>query len=339
VAIDRRAAGTVSSAPPQCRVVPSTTSAAEERGGDDMKAQSTTRPRVVAVLTCHNRRNVTLRSLRSLFSQASRGDAPALAAVVVDDGSTDGTGEAIRAEFPAARVVTADGTLFWARGMELAESHAIAERPEFVLWLNDDVVLDDSALERLLDTSASTPDTIVVGALVDPVTGALTYSGVRRSRWHPLRTSLVEPGDRPLEADTFNGNVVLVPRSVYERVGPIDGGFSHSQADFDYGFRARAAGARIVVAPGTHGTCSRARPPHFEDPKLSLRERWRLIQSPKGLPMGSHARYLRRHGGLLWPLFWAVPYVKLTLGALRSVSRRKKREVATESNRRGGSSP
>jgi GT2 family glycosyltransferase len=281
---------------------------------------------------------VTLRSLRSLFSQVFPDAAPALAAVVVDDGSTDGTAEGIRAEFPSARVVTADGTLFWARGMELAESHATTERPEFLLWLNDDVILDASALARLLATSASCPDAIVVGALVDPETGALTYSGVRRSWWHPLRTSLVEPGDRPLEADTFNGNLVLVPRSVYERACPIDGGFSHGQADFDYGFRARGAGARIVVAPGTHGTCSRARPPHFEDPTLSLRERWRLVQSPKGLPMASHARYLRRHGGLLWPLFWAVPYAKLTLGALWSALRRK-REGGTESDRRGESSP
>jgi GT2 family glycosyltransferase len=272
---------------------------------------------------------LTLRCLEAFFSQVFRANPPELEAVVVDDGSTDGTGDAIEAAFSAAQLIPADGTLFWARGMQLAEARAVADRPEFVLWLNDDVRLDATAAERLLATAAASSDAIVVGALLDPDTKAVTYSGVRLSRWHPLRTRLVEPGDRPLEADTFNGNVVLVPRPVYERVGSIDGSFSHGQADFDYGLRARRAGFRIVVAPGTFGTCRRGGPQGtFDDTTLSLRRRWQLVQSPTGLPMRSHARYLRRHGGRLWPFFWAAPYVKLTLSALatapgRRLARRK----------------
>ena len=152
----------------------------------------------------------------------------------------------------------------------------------------------------------------------------LSGSGVLHSRWHPLRTRLVEPSNRPLEAHTFNGNAVLVPRLVYESVGSIDGSFSHGQADFDYGLRAREAGFRVVVAAGTVGTCSRGtQTGTFDDTTLSFRRRWQLIQSRKGLPMRSHARYLRRHGGLVWPLFWAAPYVKLTLSAILTAPRRR----------------
>jgi GT2 family glycosyltransferase len=201
----------------------------------------------------------------------------------------------------------------------------VDERPEFLLWLNDDVTLDVTAVDRLLETAVTSPDAIVVGALLDPETGAVTYSGVVRSWWHPLRTRLVEPGDRPLEADMFNGNVVLVPRVIYERVGPIDGGFSHGQADFDYGLRARRAGFRIVVAPGSSGTCRRGGGQGtFHDTTLSLRRRWELMQSATGLPMRSHARYLRRHGGRLWPIFWAAPYVKLILSAVATAPRRRR---------------
>ena len=216
--------------------------------------------KVVALLTCHNRRNLTLRCLGAYFSQRFRGAAPALEAIVVDDGSTDGTGEAVQAEFRSARVIAGDGTLYWARGMQLAESQAVPERPEFLLWLNDDVMLDATAVDRLLTASTNCSDAIVVGALLDPDTNEITYSGVVRSWWHPLRTRLVEPGDCPQEADMFNGNVVLVPRRVYERVGAIDGGFSHGQADFDYGLRAKRAGFRVVVAPGSFGTCPRGEP-------------------------------------------------------------------------------
>jgi len=279
--------------------------------------------RVVALVTCHNRRTLTLRCLHSLFSQELPESAPIVEAVVVDDGSTDGTSDAIRAEFDHAFVVHADGSLYWARGMQVAEIRAAQRRPEYFLWLNDDVTLDPTALSHLLATADACPEAIVVGALRDPETGAVTYSGVKQSSWHVLRTRVVQPGDEPRDADTFNGNVVLVPRAVSERVGPIDGGFAHSQADFDYGLRAREERIRIVVAAGTVGVCPRGHlSGTFRDTTLPLRTRWRLIQGPKGLPMRSHARFLRRHGGRLWPLFWAAPYVKLVVSAVATAPRR-----------------
>jgi GT2 family glycosyltransferase len=141
-----------------------------------------------------------------------------------------------------------------------------------------------------------------------------------------LRVSRIEPGDEPREADTFNGNVVLVPRRIYEGIGPIDGGFSHGQADFDYGLRAVHAGFRVVVAPGTLGTCRRGGPQGtFQDTSLPFRRRWRLVQSPTGLPMRSHARYLKRHGGHLWPVFWLAPYIKLSASALLTAPLRRLR--------------
>jgi len=281
---------------------------------------------VIALLACHNRKELTLRCLDAFFSQTFRQDPPKLEAIVVDDGSTDGTGAAVQAQFDSVHVLAGDGTLYWARGMQLAESRAVARRPEFVLWLNDDVTLDATAVDRLLTATATCSDAIVVGVLLDPDTRVVTYSGVTRSWWHPLRTRLVEPSDRLQEADTFNGNVVLVPRLVYERVGPIDGGFSHAQADYDYGFRARAAGFRVVVAPGVFGVCKRGGSQGtFRDSTLSLKTRWQLILGPRGLPVRSHMRYLRRHGGRLWPVFWAAPYVKLTVSALATAPGRRLR--------------
>jgi GT2 family glycosyltransferase len=279
--------------------------------------------KVIAILTCHNRRRLTLRCLETFFAQSFHGPALELEAVVVDDGSVDGTAAAVRAAFESVQVVEGDGTLFWAGGMQVAEAAAFERRPDYLLWLNDDVMLAPDALERMLDSVTEHPNAIIVGALVDPETGEVTYSGRLRSAWHPLRTQLVGPADRVREADTFNGNVVLVPQVVFRSLESIDGAFSHSQADFDYGLRARAAGFRVLVAPGTVGACRRE---HFRgtfnDRSLSLQRRWELMRRPTGLPMRSHARFLRRHGGPLWPIFWLAPYAKLLVSGLADAALR-----------------
>ena len=213
-------------------------------------APSQTPPRrVVAILAAHNRREMTLACLRSYFTQEAPGIE--LRAVVVDDGSSDGTGDAVATAFPAAEVISASGDLFWARGMATAEACAMRSDPDYLLWLNDDVRLYPDALRRLLhvaETFAWRP-VLLAGSVCDPETGVTTYGGQRHRDWHPLRYALVTPPDVPTTVDTVNGNVLLVPRETYRLLGHIDGGFAHSYADMDYGLRLRQAGRGECADP------------------------------------------------------------------------------------------
>jgi GT2 family glycosyltransferase len=264
---------------------------------------------VVAVLTCHNRRELTLRALRSWFGQADPD--VVLRAVLVDDGSVDGTADAVRQQFPVVNVLPADGTLFWAAGMALAERHARLLDPDALVWLNDDVVLADGCLGELMRVSASRrPAAVVAGALADPTTGCVSYGGFAPSRWHPLRGRTVGPAGRPLDVAAAHGNLLYVPRAALHRAA-IDGEFQHSYADFDYTMRLTALSHPVVLTPHPVGWCSvtttsRRRP----DSSLPLRDRLRALNSPRGLPLRSHARFLRRHGGPLWPVQVLAPYVK-----------------------------
>jgi GT2 family glycosyltransferase len=269
--------------------------------------------RVIALLATHNRRERLLDCLSSYFNQKVASDV-VLSAVVVDDGSVDGTAAAVRERFPRAGVIIGTGDMFWAGAMATAEEAAMASEPDFLLWLNDDVVLDQRALQRLIDTEVSAPGnaSIAVGAVRDPSSGIVTYSGFQRSRLHPLRLAQVSPTDRPLEVDTFNGNVVLVSRAAFERVGRIDGQLGHAAADLDYGLRAAKVGVPPLLVPGTVGTCARDHgvTPPWADPTLAVRDRLRALVSRKGHPPRARARYLRRHGGRAWPIFWLSPYVR-----------------------------
>jgi GT2 family glycosyltransferase len=268
------------------------------------------RPTVCALLAVHNRRELTLRAVSAVL------DDPAIdaSAVVVDDGSTDGTAEAVTTRFArvGVRVVTTDGNRYWAAAMSTAERVARLADPDYLLWLNDDVNLETGAIRRLIAASIEAGGAVAVGATRDPSTNATTYSGLCRSRAHPLSYRLVEPGRSSRFVEAFNGNVVLVPREAATRVGGIDGDFAHAYADIDYGLRLRRAGLSAVLAPGFAGTCVRNSPAGtWRDRDLPVGRRIARLHEPKGAPPRSSARFLARHGGVAWPLFLLTPYARI----------------------------
>lgn len=285
---------------------------------------------VTALLASHNRCGKTLACLSSYFAQNVESGV-SLSAVLVDGGSVDGTAAAVRRQFPESRVIIGSEDMFWARAMAIAEEAARTSDPDFLLWLNDDVILDQNALRRLIDTATGAPGSacIAVGAVRDPVSGKVTYSGCRRSGMHPLRVVLIPPTDTAVEVETFNGNVVLVSREVLKRVGRIDGEFEHAAADHDYGLRAANVGVPRLLAPGTVGTCvvNRGQEP-WKDSTLTVRDRFRALVSRKGHPPRARARYLRRHGGPAWPVFWLTPYVRALPALLRR--RRPSRDLSQD---------
>ncbi|WP_161958086.1 glycosyltransferase [Azospirillum palustre] len=279
---------------------------------------------LTTVIACHNRRAVTLRCLEALDAAARRISDFDIETILVDDGCTDGTASAVAELFPATRIVTADGTLWWAGAMALGLRSGSAES-DFQLWLNDDVVLRPDALARLVEThdrwlrDHGRP-LIVAGSVLSTEDGSVTFGGGRRSGFHPLRSVRLPVSDLPRDCELVNGNVLLVPRAAASRLGGIDPVFAgvQSMADTDYGLRALALDIDVAVAPGWSGHCDRdTRPPPWRDPDLSLVARLRAVTGPRGRPWRAWFVFARRHGGPLWPVWWAAPLIKGVVAALR----------------------
>ena len=274
---------------------------------------------VCALLTCFNRRDTTLACLRALAASTGLAHG-ALHAVLVDDGSSDGTAQAVRAEFPWVEVVVSDGSLFWCRGMHLAFETAMRQGFDHYLWLNDDTTLRSDALAGLLACEAllrqrTEAPIIVVGSTVDAATGAHNYGGERQpSRIVRFRVERVSPSSAPQRCDTITGNIVLIPARVAQRVGNLDPAFEHAMGDTDYGLRARRHGVELWVAPHFHGECaSNPMAGTFTDRSLPLKVRWKRMLDRKGLPWKSWLVFTRRHMGVMWPLYFAWPYAKLVV--------------------------
>jgi GT2 family glycosyltransferase len=252
------------------------------------------------IIACHNRRKLTVRCIEKAQAAADYSGSK-ISFTIYDDGSTDGTADAVSKVPLTIRVMKGDGSAYWASSMAQAEASLLA-RPDLTedalfVWLNDDVGLDLDAFSRMRDVVSGARNSVVVGATRSHVSGATTYSGMRRAGIHPLRFDLVHPNEGPQSVDTFNGNFVLVPVSVARLLGGIDGGFSHALADIDYGMRCRRAGVPVLLAPQTYGTCERNEAGTFK----SILDDWRSFRGPKG---GGNLASLRRILAKSHPRTW-----------------------------------
>jgi GT2 family glycosyltransferase len=275
---------------------------------------------IAILMSCHNRKEKTIACLDALF-QNKLPNGFALEVFLVIDGSSDGTGEAVRNKFSRVRIINGDGNLYWGGGMHLAYSTAMKQKFDYYLWLNDDTVLFNNALSKMLITSMETSNghcnkAIIVGATQDEIGGVTTYGGlVKGGWWRPLKLNLSTSLDEPVNCDTMNGNCVLIPSFVSKKLGNLDEAFLHAMGDIDYGFRARKAGFAILAMPGYAGLCSRNSLTNTHaDKSLSKVLRWKQITSYKELPIRAWFTLTKRHTGILWPIYFLWPYLKVLLG-------------------------
>ena len=289
-------------------------------GHADAPAEPNTSPlRLAVALACFNRRETTLRCLASLFAQ----ETPTLSLSVhlLDDASTDGTAAAVREQFPRVEIIAGTGSLFWGGGMHAAMQAADRHPYDALLLLNDDVALAPDSLGGMVAAwraaaALSAGPNIIVGATTDPATGAISYSGfARTSALNPFKLRRVVPDpSRLLPCETMNGNCVLVPAAVVERIGIIDPVFIHQLGDLDYGYRARRAGASLWIASKPIGTCAaNDRPRRWTKPGLSLQQRWQFLTAPLGLPVRPWVVFGWRHAGPLGLVIVALVYAKVVL--------------------------
>lgn len=274
------------------------------------------RPAIALILTCFNRRQKTLACVDAVLAQTAFDDV-ALDFFITDDASSDGTAAALVGRHAAIRILEGDGSLFWNGGMRLAWAEALKGDYDFFLWLNDDTFLYPGALRRLLDTHAASQRQnskpgIVVGSTRDEA-GHTSYGGeLQRDRLRPLTLVKLDPREEVQQCDTFNGNCVLISRQAAAQLGNLDPGFVHAMGDTDYGLRAKQAGIPMWVMPGYAGVCNNDGVASGSGVSpLPLRRRLNNMLGPKGLPWRPWKILCRRHAGLLWPLYWSWPYLKL----------------------------
>lgn len=266
---------------------------------------------LAVLITCFNRKIKTLKCLENLGKLELPSDLDCIDVYLVDDGSTDGTYNAVKKSFPEVKLIKGTGSLFWNQGMRLAwETACSFKNYDFYLWLNDDVVLKKFALIELINCYSEVLNKHGANGLI---TGAFKNSENEDVFSYGGRTETenVVPDGTLQRCKYINGNAVLVSEEIFSVLGNLSSDYSHAMGDFDYGLRSLEAGFGNYTTKSYIGVCPVNGLPQWSNPDLSIRERIKNFYSPTGLNYKEYIVFRKRFWKAKWIVFAVTAYARV----------------------------
>jgi len=276
--------------------------------------------KIAAILTVYNRREKTLACLRHLFEALEDynqrvQEQVELSVFLTDDGCTDGTAEAVVAEFTGKdiHVLQGTGSLFWAGGMRFAWEGAIDSgvKWDYFLLLNDDTYIYKNVFDELFEADSygfeqTGQHGLSSGIACQPGNkDEITYGGLNFVSKAKGRQELVQPTGIPQRIDMTHANILLVHRSVVDRIGIFHKGYRHGSADIDYSMMASRHGISTFSTPHVCGECEWDHDSNKGEierlMKMTLGERKKYVNSPTHSDF-DYLLFVRRNLPLRYPI-------------------------------------
>ena len=200
---------------------------------------------LVAVVLSYNGREDTLAALESL-----RG----IETVVVDNGSTDGSADAVAERFPDVELVRAGVNLGFAGGNNVGIRRALDRGADWVLLVNNDAEVEPGIVDALAAAAAARPDAGVLACKVlFADSGRLWYAGadfdpiLGRSRHEGFGEA--DAAGRLEDTRRATGAGMAVSRAAIEAAGLLDEELFLYAEDLEWSLRIREAGFAVVYVP------------------------------------------------------------------------------------------
>src|SRR5690349_13807368 len=156
---------------------------------------------------------------------------PGVVPLLVDNGSTDGTKEAVEQEFPWCQILRLDPNAGPAGGNNRGIEYAMAKGADWILLLNNDTTVRPELCERLLEAAAALPEYAVLGPIINymsepelVMTDAVVFNGPHYHGFFERRE--VPPTHRhpptAIETDVVNGCCMMIHADVFRKIGLFD---------------------------------------------------------------------------------------------------------------------
>jgi len=219
-------------------------------------------PTLSVIIVNWNVRDLLHRAVSSVL--ASWDDRPGLEIIVVDNSSRDSSVDMVQANFPQVYLIANREN----RGFTGGNNQGInAATGEFLLLLNPDTEIVNSALPCLIDYAKIHPDVGMIGPQMLWPDGSVQSSWRRfpslpvlflESTWLQALTprrilrdyyAQDKADDAEQDVDWITGAAMLTRREVIEQVGGMDEGFFMYSEEVDWCRRIKQAGWRVVYYP------------------------------------------------------------------------------------------
>lgn len=210
-------------------------------------------PKIGIVIPVFNRVNYTIQCLESLKDVIYSN----FEIIIIDDGSIDGTSKIIRKNFPNVILLQGDGNLWWSKATNVGIKKAITDSCQFVLFLNNDDVVDKCILQNLMICARDNPGAIIGCKVLDfDQPNKLIFAG-GDCDWE--KKGLFRYGDGEVDIGQYNtrkeikwipGAGTFVNVELFKKIGFLnDRYFPQNRADIDFTLRAHEAGYKIIFEP------------------------------------------------------------------------------------------
>ena len=262
-------------------------------------------PLVYVVVLNWNSRDDVVECIGSLMDV----DYPRYRLLVVDNGSSDGSVESLKAKFPDLELVVNKTNLGACEGRNVGIRYALEKGADYVALLDNDTVVDPNLLTELVRVGETDAQ---AGLLIPKVydywdKDKIASAGSRSCSFPPGRIKIIGMGkedsavyNRQQEVDYATGCALLVKRDVFEQVGMFDPMFFYGWEEYDLSKRIREGGFKIIYVPGGHV--------------------WHKIASAQGYPLLKW-RHLGRATVFFYKKHVPLPYLALPLYVVWVVAR------------------
>lgn len=210
----------------------------------------------IILIPIHNRKKITLNCLSHL---QNIGDLDNYQVVIIDDGSSDGTKEAIENKFPQVKILNGNGNLWWTGAIALGMTYALKQKAQYIFWLNDDCLPVADSIFKMQKFLQNYPQAIVGASCRYASSDGIIDTGFIGRQ----KTSAIEHDY--LLVDGLSGFLVGMTRSVPEQIGlPDSRRFPHYAGDTAYTLLASRSGipvylmssAQAIITDKTHNSGS-----------------------------------------------------------------------------------
>ncbi len=207
-------------------------------------------PKVGIIVPTYNSLSDCVKCLESL----TRVTYPNCEAVLIDDGSSDGTTVAVSRCYPQVRILQGDGNLWWTGCMNLGLREALHRGVDYIMAMNSDVVVAPDCVDELVRCAEQNKPCIVGSLVYHTADPQRVWCAGGVLRW-PLRGTVML-GNGELDRGQFEGvrevewtpgMGTLYPREILLELGGYDSRFPQYHADADLTLRARRKGYKVLV--------------------------------------------------------------------------------------------